>query len=81
MITLSDLEFEYPGSRFRLSIPQLAIEQGEKVAFVGPSGSGKTTLLNLMAGILVPKSGKVQMGDHEVSSLDDRSRRNFRARR
>jgi len=37
----------------------LTIEQGEIVGILGPNGSGKTTLLSLLAGLLVPTSGRV----------------------
>jgi len=37
----------------------LKIEQGEIVGILGPNGSGKTTLLSLLAGLLVPTSGRV----------------------
>ena len=49
----------------------LAVEQGEFVAFMGPSGSGKTTLLNIIAGIDRPSSGLVVVGDTEISDLDE----------
>ena len=32
-------------------------------ALVGPSGSGKTTTLKLLAGLLVPESGRIQLGE------------------
>ena len=60
MIKIDQLRFRYPRSEFELVIESLAVERGEKVAIVGPSGSGKTTLLNLMAGIFVPDSGRIQ---------------------
>lgn len=78
MIKIADLYFEYSRSSFALEISSLEIVQGEKVAFVGPSGSGKTTLLNLLSGILVPSRGSVEMGDFHVSSMAERTRRNFR---
>jgi len=68
-------------SEFRMSVPSLDIENGEKVAVIGPSGSGKTTLLNLIAGILLPTQGKVRVGDIDMSSLGDSARRNFRITR
>jgi phosphonate transport system ATP-binding protein len=47
----------------------LAIHEGEKVAVLGPSGSGKTTLLHLMAGIIRPDSGGVELGGRSISDL------------
>jgi ABC-type lipoprotein export system ATPase subunit len=78
MITIQSLEFAYPGSDFRIQIPRFHVISGEKVAMIGPSGSGKTTLLNLVAGILVPASGFVEVGDFRVSALSDAARRDFR---
>lgn len=78
MIDVSDLDFAYPGGGFRLSIPALRIESGERVAVVGASGTGKTTLLNLVAGIAVPGRGTVTVGGTTVSALTDRRRRAFR---
>ena len=36
---------------------------GELLALVGPSGSGKTSILRTIAGLMQPRSGKVQLGD------------------
>ena len=80
MIQVSHLQFDYRASAFRLSVDTLSVGSNERVALIGPSGSGKTTLLNLLAGILVPRSGQVRVNQLEVSSLDDRSRREFRLR-
>ena len=38
-----------------------AVEKGEWVSVVGPSGCGKTTLLRVCAGLLPPRSGRVQV--------------------
>ena len=46
------------------------VNPGEFVALMGPSGSGKSTLLNLTAGIDRPTSGKVLVGEHDPSSMD-----------
>jgi viologen exporter family transport system ATP-binding protein len=35
----------------------LAVEQGEFVAFLGPNGAGKTTTLKLLSGVIYPTSG------------------------
>ena len=78
MISIHSLYFRYPGSSFSLCMPEFSVAQGEKLAVIGPSGSGKTTLLNLIAGIIVPESGKVQAGEVDVSQLGDAARRDFR---
>ena len=80
MIETKSLKFQYPDSSFHLSIPQFAVNAGEKVAVVGPSGSGKTTLLNLLAGILTPMAGSIKVGETAVSDLNDAGRRDFRIR-
>ena len=78
MVSIEAVEFSYPQGEFSLSIPQMSVAQGEKVAVIGPSGSGKTTLLNLVAGIITPQQGKVIVADMEVSSSSDAKRRDFR---
>lgn len=78
MLSINALEFHYPESGFRLRVPELHVEEGEKVAVIGPSGSGKTTLLNLIAGIACPDSGQIDVGQVHVNSLGDAGRRDFR---
>jgi putative ABC transport system ATP-binding protein len=78
MIEIGQLHFQYSGSDFALQVERLAIAAGETVAVVGPSGSGKTTLLNLMAGVLLPDRGQVQVGAQQVSALGDKARRDYR---
>lgn len=78
MISIHNLHFHYPDSEFQLSVPEFAVSSCEKIAVVGPSGSGKTTLLNLLAGILTPMQGQVQVGGVAVSNLSDARRRDFR---
>jgi putative ABC transport system ATP-binding protein len=78
MIELSALRFNYLEGDFSLSIPELRIADGEKVAVVGPSGSGKTTLLNLVAGIDVPQQGQINVCDTALHNFNDTKRRDFR---
>lgn len=80
MIQIQSLKFWYPGTEFRLQIPEFNLDRFEKVAVIGPSGSGKTTLLNLIAGILTPMNGRVAVGDLEINGLSDAERRDFRIR-
>lgn len=78
MIVLKDISFQYPQSEFKLKFQELSIQAGSKTAIIGPSGYGKTTLLNLIAGILIPDSGAINVGENMVHSLSDSDRRKFR---
>ena len=44
----------------------------------GPSGSGKTTLLSLMAGVITPQAGQIQVLGNELTSLSAAARDRFR---
>jgi branched-chain amino acid transport system ATP-binding protein len=55
------------GGIMAVSAVSLTIEQGEIVGVLGPNGSGKTTLLNLLAGLLVPTSGRVVWQGRDIS--------------
>ena len=79
MIRVEDLSFSYSSGAFRLRVPQLSLTEGERLAIVGPSGSGKTTLLNLIAGILTPETGCIEVAGTNVSGLPNAARRRFRA--
>jgi len=55
-----------------------AIEPASFVAFVGPSGSGKTTLLNLIGCLDRPTSGRLEVLDTDIATLDRRAAARFR---
>ncbi len=59
----------------------LAIEVRQKASLVGPSGSGKSTLLSLIAGLLRPDAGTVEIDGVPLSELTDDDRAALRARR
>ncbi|MEH6616343.1 MAG: ABC transporter ATP-binding protein [Porticoccus sp.] len=80
MIELHDLEFRYDQSSFALQIGRLRLEAEEHAALIGPSGCGKTSLLNILAGVVLPHSGKVQVANESVDRLPDARRRDFRIR-
>lgn len=58
----------------------LEVAQGELVLVQGPSGSGKTTLLAMSGALLRPTSGRVWLGDTEVTGRSERELPNIRLR-
>jgi multiple sugar transport system ATP-binding protein len=52
----------------------LTVEDGDFLVLLGPSGCGKTTLLNLLAGLLDVTSGRIMIGDRDVTELDPKDR-------
>jgi len=49
----------------------LEIPHGQFAAVMGPSGSGKSTLMHILAGLDIPTSGQVWVGDEEITNMDD----------
>src|SRR5215211_7158771 len=49
----------------------LDIAPGESLSIIGPSGSGKSTLLNIIGTLDHADSGKVWLGDKDLSAQDE----------
>ena len=56
-----------------------SIDKGEFVVILGPSGAGKSTLLNILGGMDSATSGKITIGDEEISKYNDKELTNYRA--
>ncbi|MBX3463425.1 MAG: ABC transporter ATP-binding protein [Planctomycetes bacterium] len=83
MIRLRDVVKSYPlGDRqvTACDIAELDIAAGEQVALVGRSGSGKTTLLHVLAGILRPDHGEVEVVGARLDRLGEAARDRHRGR-
>ncbi len=53
----------------------LTIEEGEFFGLLGPNGAGKSTLINMLAGLIKPTSGSIQVLGHDVVSDYQAARR------
>ncbi len=80
-VEVGNIEFEYGDGDFSLCVDDLLIDSGATVAVIGPSGSGKTTLLHLVAGIVLPRTGRISVDGTDVTSLAAAACRDFRIRR
>ena len=60
-VRLTDLAFAFPGEKPVFQGFSLEVRPGEHMALVGGSGTGKTVLMSLLAGLLVPTSGRIEI--------------------
>jgi len=67
MITISALTKTYPGSVQALRGVDLEIGSG-MFGLLGPNGAGKTTFMRLLAGLIRPTSGRVNVFGHDVTT-------------
>lgn len=68
MLDVRDLTLTL-GQRRILDHLDLHVGSGEIVAVLGPSGVGKTSLLRVVAGLVAPDSGTVEIDGHDVTRL------------
>ncbi len=73
-VRIENASFQYPGGKAGIFAASLDIAPGELVVCIGPSGCGKTTLLKLIAGFLRLDTGRVYLGEEDVTSATVRSR-------
>ena len=60
-VRLTDLGFAFPDEKPVFQGFSLTVRPGEHVALVGGSGTGKTVLMSLLAGLLVPTAGRIEI--------------------
>lgn len=70
-IVFDNVSFVYPDTGIEaLKNFSLKINQGDKVLVMGRTGSGKTTLIELMSRLFDRKSGKIEIGGHDIKDYD-----------
>lgn len=81
MVYAQDLKKVYQLGEEKIEVLKdvtLSIPKGNFVALCGSSGSGKTTLLNIIGGIDKPTSGKIFVGEQDLTVQDENSLSDFR---
>ncbi|MBX3373551.1 MAG: ABC transporter ATP-binding protein [Phycisphaeraceae bacterium] len=79
-LRIRGLEFAFPGHAACVQVPSLDLSPGEHVLLAGPSGCGKSTLIHLVAGLLEPARGSIEVAGTPVHSLRGSARDEFRGR-
>ena len=68
MLTIQHLD-KWFGGIHAVNNVSLTFETGKITGLIGPNGAGKTTLFNVIAGLHFPTSGKVFLGEEEITGL------------
>lgn len=77
MLKTKALEFAYhPEQHF--SFPDIDLGESDDLLILGESGIGKTTLLHLIAGLLPPKTGSIELLGTQLEQLSPRQTDQFR---
>jgi len=69
-IRLEQVGKTYPGGTVAVAQLDLAIPEGELVCLIGPSGCGKTTTMKMINRLVEPTSGRIMLGDEDVTGVD-----------
>jgi ABC-type lipoprotein export system ATPase subunit len=79
MIHTKDLEYTY-GKEKVLAFENISVANGDQKILKGHSGAGKTTLIHMMAGILTPSRGSININSISINELSRVQADTFRAK-
>ncbi len=77
LIRLQDVSFGFGEGTSEVPVLKSlswSITTGQRVALLGRSGSGKSTLMNLLAGLLLPRSGAIYWADQPIHAMSETER-------
>lgn len=77
MLKTESVVFSYDNNEI-FSFPDLKIDNGEHLLILGKSGVGKSTFIQILAGLLNPKSGNVELNGTEFGKLSSNKLDRFR---
>ncbi|WP_237197286.1 ABC transporter ATP-binding protein [Rothia nasimurium] len=70
LVRFEGVTFGYEGEADVLHGINLAVNRGERIAFVGESGGGKSTLMALLEGLYDPREGRVLVDGMDIAGSD-----------
>ena len=79
MISTKNITFSYTKDQI-FHMPDLYCEAGSTLLITGDSGKGKTTYLHILAGLLKPKSGTIEIDKTDIVSLSEKATDKFRGK-
>jgi putative ABC transport system ATP-binding protein len=78
MLICKNLSFQYSESK-KFDFPEIYCPNAETLLILGQSGKGKTTLLHLLALLLKPKTGTIEINNKAIEGFSTKDAAQFRA--
>ena len=77
MLNSKSISYSYDGIN-ELCFPDLKLKQSQSLLILGESGIGKTTLIYILAGLLRPNSGTLEINSIKINELNSNEIDRFR---
>ena len=77
MIKITDVSKQFPNET-AIDYNDITFEKGKSYMLLGASGCGKSTLLNMIAGILSPEKGTIEIAGEEMTKKSQKQKDKFR---
>lgn len=80
MIKIKDVSKQFPNET-AIDYNDIEFEKGKSYMLLGASGCGKSTLLNMIAGILSPEKGIIEIGGEDMTKKSQKEKDKFRIKK
>lgn len=77
MIKITDVSKQFPNET-AIDYNDISFEKGKSYMLLGASGCGKSTLLNMIAGILSPEKGTIEIAGEDMTKKSQKQKDKFR---